>query len=165
MKTTSDQGLRLQAKAEREVCGRLDCACSLPIGERFVLWAVRQWQHDRTLPTEGSALHGGFEVAGVLEALPDFVIAMDTVFFGTRRALRVHLPTCSQVSRDEATIVALCGLAQGDHDGPFGASLDVLMAPSAARVATERLKGFAATLGRAGLRLAPPVGETGALIN
>jgi hypothetical protein len=45
------------------------------------------------------------------------------------------------------------------------ASLAVLTVPSAARVPGERLKSFAATLGRAGLRLAPPVGEAGALIN
>ncbi|HKV13595.1 MAG TPA: hypothetical protein VJQ81_01020 [Reyranella sp.] len=137
----------------------------MPIGERFVLWAIRQWQHDRSLPAEGSALHGGFKVAGVLDALPDFAIAMDAVFFGGQRGLQVHLPSCSRVSRDEATLVALCGLAQGDHDGPLGASLAVLAVPSAARVAGERLKSFAAILGRAGLRLAPPVGEAGALIN
>src|SRR5690348_3376645 len=151
--------------AKREGCGRPDCACALPIGERFVLWAIRQWQHDRSLPAEGSALHGGFKVAGVLDALPDFAIAMDAVFFGGQRGLQVHLPSCSRVSRDEATLVALCGLAQGDHDGPLGASLAVLAVPSAARVAGERLKSFAAILGRAGLRLAPPVGEAGALIN
>ncbi|WIM10663.1 hypothetical protein [Enhydrobacter sp.] len=165
MKVTSQQSVRRQGDVGRQSCGRADCACALPIGERFVLWAIRQWQHDRTLPTEGSALHGGFKVAGVLDALPDFAIAMDALFFGPRRILGVHLPTCSQVSRDEATIVALCGLAQGDHDGPLGASLDVLVVPSAARVAAERLKSFTATLGRAGLRLAPPAGEAGALIN
>jgi hypothetical protein len=165
MKVAAEQSVGQRAKAGREGCGRPDCACALPIGERFVLWAIRQWQHDRALPTEGSALHGGFKVAGVLDALPDFAVAMDAVFFGGRRVLRVHLPSCSQVSRDEATLVALCGLAQGDHDGPLDASLAVLTVPSAARVPGERLKSFAATLGRAGLRLAPPVGEAGALIN
>lgn len=166
MKIAPEQSVSLRAGAAREGgCGRLDCACGLPIGERFVLWAVRQWQHDHALPTEGSALHGGFKVAGLLNALPDFAIAMDALFFGARRALRVHLPTCSQVSPDEATIVALCGLAQGDHDGPLGASLGALMEPAASRVATERLKRFAVTLAHAGLRLAPPAGEAGALIN
>lgn len=165
MKVTAEQTDGRQVRAGREGCGRPDCACALPIGERFVLWAIRQWQHDRALPTEGTALHGGFKVAGVLDSLPDFAIAMDAVFFGGRRRLRVHLPSCSRVSRDEAILVALCGLAQGDHDGPLAASLAVLAVPSAARVACERLKSFTATLGRAGLRLAPPVGEAGALIN
>jgi hypothetical protein len=149
----------------RQGCGRAGCACSLPIGERFVLWALRQWQQDRTLPTQGSALYGGFKVAGLLEALPDFAIAMDAFFFGTRRAMRVHLPTCSQVSTDEATIVALCGLAQSDHDGPLRASLDVLMAPAASRLAAERLKAFAVSLASAGLRVSPPTGSAGARIN
>ncbi len=110
-------------------------------------------------------MHGGFKVAGLIEALPDFAIAMDAFFFGARRALDVHLPTCSQVSRDEATILALCGLAQGDHVGPLGASLDVLMMPAAARIAMERLRSFAVTLQQAGLHLAPSAGEAGALIN
>jgi hypothetical protein len=165
MKIPSEQGVSLHTGVRPPSCGRADCACSLPIAERFVLWAVRQWQHDRALPTEGSALHGGFKVAGMLEALPDFAIAMDALFFGARRGLRVHLPTCSQMSRDEATILALCGLAQGAHDGPLGASLDVLMMPTAARVATVRLKSFATALAQAGWRLAPSAGEAGALIN
>jgi hypothetical protein len=47
----------------------------------------------------------------------------------------------------------------------LGASLAVLAVPSAARVAGQRLKSFAETLARAGLRLTPPVGEAGALLN
>jgi hypothetical protein len=67
--------------------------------------------------------------------------------------------------RDEATIHALSGLAQGDHDGPLGASLDVLTVPIAARVATERLESFTVALAQAGWRRAPSAGEAGALIN
>jgi hypothetical protein len=37
----------------------------------------------------------------------------------------------------------LCGLAQGDFDGPLMASLEVMMAPTAARMAAIRLKAFA----------------------
>ncbi len=43
-------------------CGRPGCICALPVGERFLLWALRQWQceltgwqYDTTLPLEGSA--------------------------------------------------------------------------------------------------------------
>ena len=77
-------------------------------------------------------------MAGLLEALPDFAIAMDAFLFGARRAMEIHLPTCSTVSSDEATLVALCGLAQDDYDGPLLASLDVMMAPTASRVALLR---------------------------
>ncbi len=146
-------------------CGRPGCACGLPIGERFVLWALRQWQEDRALPMEGGALHRGFKMAGLLEALPDFAIAMDAFFFGTRRAFQVHRPSCCAVSLDEAMLLALCGLAQGDHDAPLDASLNVLMAPTAKRVAASRLKIFAAALAHAGLRLSPAAGEAGARIN
>jgi hypothetical protein len=137
----------------------------LPVSERFVLWAVRQWQHDRALPTEGSPLHEGFKMAGLIGVLPDFAIAMDAFLFGARRAIHIHLPTCAMVSRDEATLVALCGLAQSDHDGPMMASLDLLMAPTASRVAGLRLKAFAAALAQAGLWLAAAPGEPGARLN
>ena len=89
-----------------------------------MLWALRQWHQDRALPAEGSILRQGFKTAGLLSALPDFAIAMDAFLFGARRAIEIHQPTCASVSRDEATVVALCGLAQGDFDGPLLASLD-----------------------------------------
>lgn len=165
MESSSEQRLRAVQAAPRPACGKPACACSLPIGERFVLWAVRQWQQDRALPAEGSTLHRGFQSAGLLPALPDFAIAMDAFLFGARRAMEIHLPTCSKVSRDEATLVALCGLAQGDFDGPMLASLDLMMAPTASRVAAIRLKAFAVALSTAGLRLAPAAGAAGARLN
>ncbi|MFZ5780315.1 MAG: hypothetical protein ACOY4R_08985 [Pseudomonadota bacterium] len=148
-------------RGTRTECGRPGCACRLPLGERFVLWALRQWHQDRAVPAEGSPLHRGFRMAGLLEALPDFAIAMDALQFGTRRTMHIHLPTCGQVSRDEATLVALCGLAQGGMDRPLLASLDALVAPAASRVAAMRLKTFAAALADAGLRLAPAAGDAG----
>jgi hypothetical protein len=168
MESTAEQRVNpLQSKDgdPRTGCGRPGCACGLPISERFVLWALRQWQQDRALPAEGSVLHQGFKTAGVLEVLPDFAIAMDAFLFGTRRAMEIHRPDCSSVSRDEATVVALCGLAQGDFDGPLLASLDIMMAPTASRVAAVRLKAFSVALASAGLRLAPPAGAAGGRLN
>jgi len=135
------------------------------VSERFVLWALRQWQQDRALPSEDSTLHRGFRIAGLLDALPDFAIAMDAFLFGARRAIEIHVPTCSSVSRDEAVLVALCGLAQADHDGPLAASLDVMMAPTASRAAAIRLKAFAVALASAGLRLAPMPGDAAGRLN
>ena len=165
MERPAEQGLSALRVESRTNCGRPGCACSLPLSERFVLWAVRQWQLEGRLPVDGSALHAGFKTAGLLDALPDFAIAMDAFLFGARRSMHIHLPTCSQVSHDEATLLALCGLAQSHHDGPLTASLDVLMAPTASRVAAVRLKTFAIALGRAGLRLSPLPGEAGARLN
>lgn len=165
MESSSEQRLTRSQIRVRPSCGRPGCACGLPVGERFVLWAVRQWQYDRALPTEGSPLHEGFKMAGLIGVLPDFAIAMDAFLFGARRAIHIHLPTCTMVSRDEATLVALCGLAQGDHDGPMMASLDLLMAPTASRVAGIRLKAFATALAQAGLWLAAVPGEPGARLN
>ena len=164
MEITQQQGLSAR-QGLKPGCGRFDCACSLPVGERFVLWALRQWRQDRALPGEGSILHRGFKVAGLLEVLPDFVIAMDAFLFGARRAMEIHVPTCSSVSRDEAVLVALCGLAQADHDRPLLASLDIMMAPTASRVAAVRLKAFAVALAGAGLRLAPAAGAAAGRLN
>lgn len=165
MESAAEQRVKSTYGAARTACGRPGCACGLPLGERFVLWALRQWHHDRSLPAEGSPLHQGFKTAGLIEVLPDFAIAMDAFLFGARRAIEVHLPACSKVSRDEATLVALCGLAQGDFDAPLVASLDILMAPTASRVAAIRLKAFAVALAGAGLRLAPPAGDAAGRLN
>ena len=157
MESSSEQRLSALPPQPRSGCGRAGCACSLPISERFVLWAMRQWQQDRAVPTEGSTLHCGFKAAGLIEVLPDFAIAMDAFLFGARRAIHIHLPTCSHVSRDEATLVALCGLAQSDHERPLMASLDVLMVPTASRVAGIRLEGVCHCAGAGGL--APVAGS------
>ena len=165
MESSSEQRFSHPQVRLRQGCVRPGCPCGLPVSERFVLWALRQWQHDRALPTEGSPLHEGFKAAGVLEVLPDFAIAMDAFLFGARRQIAIHMPTCALVSRDEATLVALCGLAQSDHDGPMMASLELLMAPTASRVAGIRLKAFATALAQAGLWLAAAPGEPGARLN
>ena len=165
METIQEQRLSAVHSNSKPGCGKADCACALPVSERFVLWALRQWQQDRTLPKEGSILHRGFKVAGLLNALPDFAIAMDAFLFGARRAMEIHVPTCSSVSRDEAVLVALCGLAQADHDRPLLASLDIMMAPTASRVAAVRLKAFAVALAGAGLRLAPAAGAAAGRLN
>lgn len=137
------------------------CVCRLSLGERFVLWAVRQWRVDRALPTEGSALHRGFRSANLLAALGDFAIVMDAVQFGARRPLQIHAPPCTAVSVDEATLVALCGLAQGACHRPLADSFGRLLEPAAARVAIERCTSFAAALAAAGLQLAPAAGPAG----
>ena len=124
------------------------------------------------MPVEGSPLHEGFKTAGLIEVLPDFAIAMYSFLFCARPHNNIHQPTSSScrvhsmafstASRDEATLVALCGLAQSDHDGPMMASLAHLMAPTASRVAGIRLKAFATALAQAGQHLAPAPGEPGA---
>jgi hypothetical protein len=161
MENAPEQRLSPLVADPRAGCGRPACTCALPLGERFVLWALRQWHHDRALPTEGSILHRGFKTAGLLEVLGDFAIAIDAFLFGARRAMEIHQPTCSAVSRDEATLLALCGLAQAEFDGPLAASLRIMMVPTASRVAALRLKTFAVALANAGLRLAPSPGADG----
>jgi hypothetical protein len=42
METSPNQGLSIRYEASQRSCRQPDCACALPIGERFVLWACRQ---------------------------------------------------------------------------------------------------------------------------
>ena len=60
------------------------------------------------------------------------------------------------MSSDEAAVIALCSLAQGDRDGLLLASLDAMMVPAAADAAVFRFKLFAMALKEAGLHLPPP---------
>ena len=87
MESFPEQRLNALQADPKPGCGRAGCACGLPVSERFVLWALRQWQQDRALPAEGSILHRGFKMAGLLEVLPDFAIAMDAFLFGARRTM------------------------------------------------------------------------------
>jgi hypothetical protein len=150
-------------QVDSQTCGRSDCICALPIGERFILWALRQWQcelvdwrHDRAMPPGGSPLVRGFGLAGLPDTLSEFAALMDVLLFGARRALAIHAPSCSCMSGDEAALIALCSLAQGDRDGLLLASLDAMMVPAAADAAALRFKLFAMALKEAGLHLPPP---------
>jgi hypothetical protein len=140
----------------------------LSVGEQFVLWALRQWQcelsaweRDGAFPAGESGLHEGFRMAGLLEALPEFAMAMDVILFGIGRVLEIHCPSCRAMSHDEAVLMALCGLAQAELDGPLAASLNAMLGPEAAEVAGARLTAFATMLGAAGLGLASTQDDTG----
>jgi hypothetical protein len=84
------------------------------MGERFVLWALRQWQHDRALPREGSPLHEGFNQAGLIEVLPDFAIAMDAFLFGARRAIQPR-SSSSAHGRGQLHSRSSTGVARSDE--------------------------------------------------
>lgn len=162
MQNSMDDDLDLPQADSLPSCGRPGCICALPLGERFLLWALRQWQcelmrwqYDRTLPLEGSALLDGFRTAGLLDTLADFAALMDVLHFGIRRALEIHAPSCACQSSDEATLIALCILAQAGRDGPLQASLETMLVQPAAQVAAQRLRTFAKALAEAGLNLPP----------
>ena len=70
-----------------------------------------------------------------------------------------------RVSDDEATLLALCELAQAGCEGPFVSSLDLLMAPAASRVTASRLRAFAIALAQAGLHLSPGPVRAGARLH
>ncbi len=165
METTQEQGLRARTATRNRVAEGLIAPARCRSASASCCGRFANGSRIGALPCEGSILHRGFKVAGLLDVLPDFAIAMDAFLFGARRAIEIHVPTCSSVSRDEAVLVALCGLAQADHDRPLLASLDIMMAPTASRVAAIRLKAFAVALAGAGLRLAPAAGAAAGRLN
>ena len=163
-RSTDDEADALQAAA-LQTCGRPDCICTLPVNERFFLWALRQWQcellewqGDRALPPAGSNLVRGFKLANLLGTLTDFATLMDVLLLGARRAFEIHAPSCSYMSRDEESLIDLCALAQDGHDGSLLPFFRAIMVPQATHVAALRLKVFATALADAGFNLSHPTG-------
>jgi hypothetical protein len=161
MKNLRDRASELFAHERAAKASRAHQTVDLPLGEQFVLWALRQWrcelsawERDGAFSIAESGLCDGFRLAGLLDALPEFAMAMDAVLFGIGRALEIHQPKCSAISHDEAVLIALCGLAQADLVGPLAASLEAMLGPGAAEVVIARLTTFAAMLRAAGLELA-----------
>ena len=140
MKTLQDRGPVPFVRDRAAETSRVQQPGDLPVGEQFVLWALRQWQceltvweRDGAFPAAESGLRDGFRMAGLLVALPEFAMAMDAILFGIGRAIGIHRPPCSTISRDEAVFIALCGLAQADLQGPLMASLNAMVGAEAAR--------------------------------
>jgi hypothetical protein len=168
MKSLRDRGPVSVARDRAVEASRVQQPGDLPVGDQFVLWALRQWQcelraweRDGAFPAGESGLRDGFRMAGLIEALPEFAMAMDVILFGIGRVLEIRRPPCSTISRDEAVFIALCGLAQARLGGPLMASLNAMLGPKAAEVVRARLTTFAAMLGGAGLDLASAQGEVG----
>jgi len=161
MKSLRDRGRASFARDRAAEGSRGPRPIDLSVGEQFVLWALRQWQceltaweRDGAFPAAESGLRDGFRAAGLLEALPEFAMAMDGILFSIGRTLEIHRPPHSTVSRDEAVFIALCGLAQADLGRPLSASLNGMLGAEAAEVVRARLTAFATILGGAGLDLA-----------
>jgi hypothetical protein len=133
-------------------------ASMLPLGEQFLLWALRQWRCEVTLweaeqklPERGSPLRKGFDLAGLHQALPHFALVMDAVLCGITRPLEIFPPTAPIVGPDEGTLLALFGLAQDGLNGPLAACFSAMLPPSNCAVATVQSRLLASRLREAGL--------------
>src|SRR5262245_17781631 len=118
-------------------------ASMLPLGEQFLLWALRQWrcevalwEAEQTLPERGSPLRRGFDLAGLHPALPSFALVMDAVLCGARRPLEIYPLTAPIVGPDEGTLLALFGLAQDGLDRQLAACWAAMLPPKDCAVAT-----------------------------
>ena len=130
----------------------------LPLGEQFLLWALRQWRCEvalwgaqQRLPAGGSPLQRGFDLAGLRQGLPHFAMVMDAVLCGVTRPLEIYPLTAPIVSPDEGTLLALFGLAQDGLDGPLAACFSAMLPPKNCAVATVQSRLLAGRLKEAGL--------------
>lgn len=125
----------------------------LPPCEQFLLWALRQWRFEiaeweakKGLPAGPSALQRGFERAGLQQGLPHFAMVMDAVECGVARPLEIYPPATRIVGPDEATLLALFGLAQQGLDGSLVACLSAILPPKNCAVATVQARSLAGLL-------------------
>lgn len=128
-------------------------ASVLPLCEQFLLWALRQWKCEisewearKGTPAGPSALQRGFELAGLRHGLPHFAMVMDAVECGLARPLEIYPPAAHIVGPDEATLLALFGLAQSGLDGSLVACFSALLPPKNCAVATVQARLLAALL-------------------
>jgi hypothetical protein len=129
----------------------------LPAAERFLLWALRQWQAEvalweacRRLPAGGSALQHGFERTGLCRGLSSFALVMDAFLCGATRPLEIHPAVAPIVSPDEGLLLALFGLAQGGLDAPLAACVSAMLSPEYCPAATVQLKLLGGLMTEAG---------------
>lgn len=137
-------------------------ASMLPLGEQFLLWAIRQWRCEvalwdaqRKLPAGGSALQRGFELAGLAQGLPHFAMVMDAVLCGVARPLEIYPLAAPVVGPDEGTLLALFGLAQQGLDGSLAACFSAMLPPQNCAAATIQVRLLAGLMKQVGLCSAP----------
>ena len=144
----------------------------LPMGDRFLLWALRQWRceiacWDRgtALPESESLLRRGFEHARLASALPYFAMTMDVLWCGMSRPLEILPVPTPIVSPDEGTFLALRELAQEGLNAQLAACVTVLVPLERRAFAIAEMKRLAALLNDAGLGSASASGSDGSWIH
>jgi hypothetical protein len=129
---------------------------SLPVPERFVLWAVRRWVDDVRQGTRDSPhLADGFAAAQLTDALPDFLIMMEAIAGGVRRPLEVRCLPCNRVSPDEAILFDAVRCGQAHDCASLFRLLGVVLKPAATRIAGIRGYAFAVAMVGANFPLMP----------
>ena len=103
----------------------------LPLGERFLLWAIRQWVRD--LKTEDkchATLRDGFQKVGIEEGY--FVIDewLSVIASTTTTCIDVRCPQCPGISTDEKTLIAVVAALQKADTSTSAALLETWLPPS-----------------------------------
>lgn len=132
------------------------CA-DLSRAERLVVRSLRRWlkgggDWDRAVadasrnlkPTSARAYVNG--LAGLATTIDD----------GARRMLRLRLPSCTRVSADERTVLALIGALQHDRFDYAHALLRYLIQPAGRQAAMAHALSVARAMQKGGLGLARP---------
>lgn len=123
-------------------------------GARFTLWAMRAWVSAlEQSECPRAALAQAFARMGVLEALPDFHMALALINRDALDRIALAPLRCRVVAEDEAVLLGLWRDAAAGADARVGATLSLLLAREAVASATRALMLGAAKLEQ--LDLAP----------
>jgi hypothetical protein len=113
--------------------------------ERFLLDAMRAWVHALTLAGDPArAIAGGFEARGLAARQNVFDDAMRTLDSGSTDTLTFQRPCHATVEEDEAIVLGLWRLVQGDRIGDACAAAARLVTPAAARDLVRAMAAFGA---------------------
>jgi len=130
---------------------------ALPADERFLLWTLRQWQAEvvlfetqKKMPAGGSSVFRAFKAEGLQKALPHFAMVMDSFLGSAVKPLEIYPLASPIVGPDEATLLALFGLARDGLEMPLTACLSAMLSPQSCTVAVMHMKLLAGLLGGAG---------------
>jgi len=117
---------------------------SLDPDTRFLLDAMRAWVHALTLAGDPEgAVAGGFAGPGAGTRQAAFDRAMRALDQGSTDTLTFQRPCHPTVEEDEAVVLGLWALVQGDRIGAATAAARALLSPAAAIATVRAMAGYA----------------------
>jgi len=113
--------------------------------DRFLLDAMRAWVHALTLAGDpGRAVARGFEARGLAARQAAFDDAMRALDRGSADTLTFQRPCHATVEEDEAIVLGLWRLVQGDRIGDARRAAARLLTAGAARDLVRAMAAFGA---------------------
>ena len=127
---------------------------SLLLGQRFLLWAIRQWVWTLKSKDEGHAtLRDGFRQAGLEDGY--FVIDELLAVLGSAaiKSIDIRCPRCPGISADEKALIAVIAALQKDDTSTSTGLLEGWLPPSVVWLAQRPAAQLARLMEGIGLEL------------